>query len=112
MVSPNEGVGDMSGGRREGSGRKDGSTKGRVKVNLSLSSVNTEWLQTVKARGIKISSVVDRLLDHERLAGGNGSESADALDAKSGRPQRPTSPAPPMNENKKPGPKGPVLVNP
>lgn len=49
-----------------GAGRKLGSTKGRVKLGISISAENAEWLRSERGRGYSISRTLDLLLDIER----------------------------------------------
>jgi hypothetical protein len=50
------------GGKREGAGRKPGPSSGRVKMGISISSKNAEWLKEQKAKGRSISRLIDMAL--------------------------------------------------
>jgi len=49
----------MKGGKREGAGRKPGSTKDRGKLGISISRENVEWLKAMREKGHSISSLID-----------------------------------------------------
>lgn len=48
-------------------GRPKGTTKGRKKISESISVDNAAWLKAQKKPGVTIASVLDRLIDVERL---------------------------------------------
>ena len=52
----------MRGGKREGAGRKTGSTLGNVKMGISISKKNAEWLKHQKKYGKNISSIIDKAI--------------------------------------------------
>jgi len=56
----------MRGGARQGSGRKTGSTNDRVKLGISVSKKNADWLRAQKAVGFNMSTLIDRELDKLR----------------------------------------------
>lgn len=47
----------------KGAGRKIGSTKDRVKLGISISRENAEWLRDKKRHGFNISSLIDKALE-------------------------------------------------
>lgn len=53
----------MRGGKRKGAGRKAGSTTtDNVKMGVSISRKNAEWLRTKKSHGFNISRLIDKAL--------------------------------------------------
>jgi len=58
------------GGKRKGAGRKPGPTTDNVKMGISISLNNAEWLRAEKERGKSISRLIDMALtawrDRER----------------------------------------------
>ena len=54
------------GGKRDGAGRSVGSTKDRVKLGVSISRENAEWLREQKDRGRNISTVIDEAIEQMR----------------------------------------------
>lgn len=51
------------GGKRKGAGRKAGSTTDNVKMGISISRKNAEWLKVKKSHGFNISRLIDKALD-------------------------------------------------
>lgn len=47
------------GGKRKGAGRKVGPTTDNIKMGISISRDNAEWLRDQKKHGKNISSVID-----------------------------------------------------
>lgn len=58
------------GGKRKGAGRKPGSKVDNVKLGISISKENAEWLKAMKKQGKSISRLIDMALtawrDRER----------------------------------------------
>jgi len=53
----------MHGGKRKGAGRKAGPITSRVKMGISISLENAEWLRGKKKEGKNISMLIDKALD-------------------------------------------------
>lgn len=51
------------GGKRSGAGRKPGSASENVKMGVSVSIKNAEWLRYKKSHGFNISWLVDEAID-------------------------------------------------
>lgn len=54
------------GGKREGAGRKAGPTTDNVKMGISISRENADWLKTMKKQGKSISRLIDMAIDEWR----------------------------------------------
>lgn len=52
-----------------GAGRKSGSTKDRVKLGISISRKNADWLRDQKGHGKSISRIIDDALERARSEG-------------------------------------------
>ena len=66
----------MRGGKRTAGpgkslGRPEGSTKGRIKKNITVSRENAAWLTRKKNQGFNVSALIDKalLLYRDNLAG-------------------------------------------
>ena len=53
----------------KGAGRKPGTTKDRVKLGISISRENAEWLRDKKSHGHNISRIIDDALERARGEG-------------------------------------------